>query len=223
MRKIGAVLGNIKKIYDGSDLSHVDKELINIFLNESKEIENPLNASGEGEIKSLFDSSLDTTHNSKLNAELDISTKYLSTENPFRNAKVPTINEDKPGMPFLEYFNDLIENLDFFSRLKWSTIYTHAEINHTTANEIRQGKRAITANYLFRFIIAMQLSDMVIVRSLLKKAGIALRIGMEPDTAVAMAITYKIYNRRFINEYLIDKGEEPLFPKLAKELNQISY
>ena len=209
MRKVSAVLGNIRKIYEGADLSHVDSTLIKIFLNKSKELHNPLfNLEKESKKdENYFDTSS--------------SFKLLSANNPFQNVATPTINEDRPGMTFLEYFNNLIENLDFFAKVKWSTIYTTAEINHTTANEIRQGKRQITNIYLFKFIIAMRLNDNKIIASLLKKAGISLRIGVEPDTTVAMAITHKIYNRRYINEYLIHKGYPPLFPKLAKDLNQI--
>lgn len=201
---IRAKLYDLKKIYEGNDLSHVSKNTIKAFLYFKEKIKNPLFICFNNQTNSLS------------------SFNYLSANNPFNSVR-RSIDplEDCSEMTFLEYLNELIERLEFYPpHVKWSTIYNNAEINHTTANEIRQGKREITRIYLFKILIAMRLNNTDWSYSLMKKSGFTFKSNEEPDDTVKMALENKIYSRTFINEFLVERGYDPLFPQLEEQIRR---
>ena len=219
--KIRAKLNDIKRIDNGYDLTHVAKNTIKAYQTSRSKPGNPL---------CEFENTIEKTELAQ-NAEpntiqfeatkISLNNKFLSANNPFKNAVLPEINQLRPEKDFYEYLEELLYDLEQFDRRKWSTIYQNAEINHNTANKLRHGEVQLTRNYFYRILIAMQLSDPKKAYSLIKKSGFSFRLQNEPDHTVAIAIKNNIYNRRYINEYLIDKGCDPLFPLLAKQLNQI--
>lgn len=206
---IRAKIYDVKRVDEGLDLSHVSKTTIQAYLDcPGQPVRNwPL---------------LEELRSSNLSGQpFDFDTQFLSANNPFANVRYDTDPmEDRPTWDFQTYFNDVIENLDFFRHIKWSTIYTFAEVSHTTANEMRAGKTKIDKLNLFRLMIAMRLDDPKVIYSLMKKAGLAFS-SFSPDKVVAVALRMRIRDKTQINEALIDDGCEPLFKKHAKLMHQI--
>lgn len=206
---IRAKMYDVARVDAGLDLSHVSKTTIEAYLSVP---EHP--GRGRELLEGLRSSNLS-------GQSIDFGTQFLSTNNPFANVRYDTDPmEDRPTWDFQEYFNDVIENLDFFRHIKWSTIYTFAEVSHTTANEMRAGKTKIDKLNLFRLMIAMRLDDPKVIYSLMKKAGLAFS-SFSPDKVVAAALRMRIRDKTQINEALIDDGCEPLFKKHAKLMHQI--
>ena len=217
--KVRAKLNDIKRIDKGYDLSHVAKNTIKAYQTSPLKPSNPFFKFERPEKEKTTQQSVQSFTEPNFSP---ISTNnFLSANNPFRNAQKPVINQLRPSKDFYEYLEELLYELHNFDRLTWSTIYTNAEINHTTANKLRRGEIELTRDYLFRLLIAMRLSKVEEAFSLIAKSGLSFRLQEEPDFTVKTAILNKIYDRKFINEYLIDSGYAPLFPKLAKQLNQI--
>lgn len=211
--KIRAKLYDISIVDRGLDISHVSKNTIQAYL------EYP-------EKPKIEDSLIDELHSSTQPKQLDFFNNsrllgFLSADNPFSKVIYDVDpEEDRPEWDFQEYFNDVIEEIDFKRHVKWSTIYTFAEVSHTTANEMRNGKTKIDKLNLFRLMIAMRLDDPKVIYSLMKKASFSFS-SSSPDKVVAMALKIKNRNKTQINEALIDDGCEPLFKKHAKLMHQI--
>ena len=210
---IRAKIYDIAKVDHGLDISHVSKNTIEAYL------EYPEKPKKE-------DSLVDEMHFNSQQKQFDLFNNskllgFLPSNNPFSKVQYSVDpEEDKPSEDFQEYFNNVIEDIDFFKHIKWSTIYTFAEISHTTANEMRNGKTKIDKLNLFRIMIAMRLDDPKKIYSLMKKAGFAFS-SFSPDKIVAMALKLRIRDKTDINEALMDDGCEPLFKKHAKLMHQI--
>ena len=211
--KIRAKLYDISIVDRGLDISHVSKNTIQAYLEYP---EKPI----------VEDSLTDKLHSNTQPKQLDFFSNsrllgFLSADNPFSKVVYDIDPEDdRPSEDFQEYFNNLIEDIDFFKHIKWSTIYTFAEVSHTTANEMRNGKTKIDKLNLFRLMIAMRLDDPKIIYSLMKKASLSFS-SSSPDKVVAMALKIRNRNKTQINEALIEDGCEPLFKKHAKLMHQI--
>ncbi len=125
------------------------------------------------------------------------------------------------GESFAEMLDRLINKLGWESRYSttWSTIYAAAGINHEAAREIRNGNRLKFPN-LYRLVIVMRL-DYETAKELIEKAGLSLGNRTTwTDIVVSTALKNRIYNRRVINEALIRKGQEPLFPNLESRMKE---
>ena len=95
-----------------------------------------------------------------------------------------------------EAIDDRIWGSEF--HVSWSTIYTNAEVNPTTANYIRKGQR-LEGNYenLYRLFIEMRL-PLGKATELLEAAGLTFRRGNAIDSVVRLALENGIYDKRSI-------------------------
>ena len=201
--KIRAKLYDISIVDRGLDISHVSTTTIKAYFDYPERPRNPL---------------LDAECPIFLNAADSREPKVFLTNNFISSNPLFASGPVQVDISFTKMLEHLIDECEFHYRpqLKWSTIYTLAEVKHSTANEIRRGERLgrVDAKYnLLRLLFVMKI-DYKTSCLVLSKANFSFNGSSMTDKLIAIAMNIREFNRKTLNEALVSENEEPLFPEL---------
>lgn len=197
--KIRAKLYDVKRIDDGNSIEHVAKNTIVAYKEYP---EKPLNSI-------LVSRTCNVNQSADKTFSIPTSTHFIGTNPLFKDGEVRT------GKTFAKLMEELIDKCEFEYRpkLKWSTIYSNAGVDHSTANEIRYGRRLSRTDNkynLLKLLIVMKI-DFETANLLLSKADLAFNNTSKTDILITRAMKIGEFNKRILNEALVSEGEPPLF------------
>ena len=197
--KIRAKLYDIKRIDDGNSIEHVAQNTVIAYKEYPEKPANPILTGGIDYANQSVNKTI----------SLPTATHFIETNPLFRDGEIRT------GKTFEKMMEELIDRCEFEYRpkMKWSDIYNNAGVDHSTANEIRYGRRLSRTDNkynLLKLLFVMKI-DFETTNLLLSKVNLAFNDLSRTDVLIMRALKMRIFNKRILNEALVSEGELPLF------------